>query len=256
MTDLIEQESHRVIEALKQFGLNGYEAKTYVALLEQGEAEAVEISEQAGVPKSRVYDVLASLEGKGMVTKEPTSPKVYSANHARRVLEHLIYRIEKANEERVSYLRNKMDELTADLPDRGDVDKRTDAVRVVEGTYAVACKLIEAMQDVGETMDVVGDSPFLRLKSRSSFDKQIGDRPVEIRALGIFDSATVTEMERHGATVKHVEDGIIQSYFLFDEKRLLQVSVGDDGTPRGLFTEDRTLVRTYLDRFQAQWEDQ
>lgn len=253
MTNLIEEESHRVIEALKQFNLNGYEAKTYVALLEQGEAEAVEISEQAGVPKSRIYDVLGSLEQKGMVTKEPTSPKVYSANHARRVLEHLVYRIEKSNEERVSYLRNKMDELTEELPSRGEVKKRTDAVRVVEGTYSVACKLIEGMQDVEETMYVVGDSPFLRLKSRSSFDNQIGDRPVDIRALGMFDSATVDEMERHDATVKHVADGIFQSYVVFDERRLLQVSVEEDGTPRGLVTEDHTLVRTYLERFERQW---
>lgn len=255
MTEVLEEDGHRTLEALKQFDLNEYEAKTYVGLLQLGDAEASEVAEEAGVPSARVYDVLRSLEKKGMVTKQPTSPKKYSANHAERVLEHLIYRIRKSNQERVSFLQNKKDELVESLPDRDETDQRTDAVRVVDGTYSIACKLIEAMQDVEETMYAVGDSPFVRLKSRSSFDNQIGDRPVAIKALGIFDRDTVVEMERHGAEVCETEDSIIQSYFIFDEQRLLQVRSSDDGTPRGLITEEYTLVETYLDRFERQWHE-
>ena len=253
MTEILEEERHHALEALKQFELSGYEAKAYITLLELGDAEASDVAEEAGIPTSRVYDILRSLEKKGMVTKQPTSPKVYTANHAQRALEHLVYRIEKSNEERVSFLRNKMSELTDALPSREAVSNRTDAVRVMDGTYSVACKLIEGMQDVEETMYVVGDSPFVRLKSRSSFDTQIGDRPVDIKALGVFDQDTITEMERHNAEVRETEDGIIQSYFLFDEERLLQVRSSEDGEPCGLMTEEYTLVETYLDRFKRQW---
>ena len=253
MTEILEEERHHVLETLKQFELSGYESKAYVTLLELGDAEASEVAEEAGIPTSRVYDILRSLEKKGMVTKQPTSPKAYSANHAQRALEHLVYRIEKSNQERVSFLRNKMDELTESLPARDEVSKRTDAVHVIDGTYSVACKLIEGMQDAEESMYIVGDSPFVRLKSRSSFDIHVGDRPVDIRALGVFDQDTVTEMQRHNAEVRETKNGIIQSYFLFDEERLLQVRSSEDGTPCGLITEEYTLVQTYLDRFKNHW---
>ncbi|RLG09776.1 MAG: hypothetical protein DRN68_00755 [Thaumarchaeota archaeon] len=37
-------ESARIINSLKKLGLTEYEAKTYIALLEHGEADALEIS--------------------------------------------------------------------------------------------------------------------------------------------------------------------------------------------------------------------
>lgn len=52
---------------LKEAGLSQYEADTYLTVLERGGTPAVKIAAQAGVPKSRIYDVLRDLEEDGYV---------------------------------------------------------------------------------------------------------------------------------------------------------------------------------------------
>jgi sugar-specific transcriptional regulator TrmB len=54
-------------EGLQEAGLSQYEADTYLEVLERGTASAVKIAEGAGVPKSRIYDVLRDLESEGYV---------------------------------------------------------------------------------------------------------------------------------------------------------------------------------------------
>lgn len=62
---------------LKQVGLNQYEAKVYTALLSKGSCSAGEISESTDVPRSRVYDVLISLEKKGFAIIQMGKPVKY-----------------------------------------------------------------------------------------------------------------------------------------------------------------------------------
>jgi len=68
-----------VLDALKNIGLNLYERKIFVALLAKGIATAAEVSEIAGVPRSRSYDVLESLAEKGFVIVQPSKPIRYVA---------------------------------------------------------------------------------------------------------------------------------------------------------------------------------
>jgi sugar-specific transcriptional regulator TrmB len=68
-----------VFDALKSIGLNLYERKIFVALLAKGIATAAEVSELAGVPRSRSYDVLESLAEKGFVIVQPSKPIKYVA---------------------------------------------------------------------------------------------------------------------------------------------------------------------------------
>lgn len=52
---------------LKEAGLSQYEADAYLTVLERGGTPAVKIAAQAGVPKSRIYDVLRDLEEDGYI---------------------------------------------------------------------------------------------------------------------------------------------------------------------------------------------
>lgn len=52
---------------LRQAGLSEYQADAYVALLDLGSAAVTEIADRAGVPKSRIYDVLRDLEEEGYI---------------------------------------------------------------------------------------------------------------------------------------------------------------------------------------------
>jgi len=71
--------STEVLDTLKSIGLNLYERKIYVALLAKSVATAAQVSEIAGVPRSRSYDVLESLADKGFVVVQPSKPIKYVA---------------------------------------------------------------------------------------------------------------------------------------------------------------------------------
>jgi len=63
--------------ALREIGLNAYEIDTYLALVEGGEMTAMEISQEAKVPYSKMYEVLNSLKGKGWIKNTETRPFKY-----------------------------------------------------------------------------------------------------------------------------------------------------------------------------------
>lgn len=65
-----------LIEKLQNFGLNQYEAKAYVSLLDIGTSNAYSISKASGIPRSRIYDILESLANRGIVMFEETSDNV------------------------------------------------------------------------------------------------------------------------------------------------------------------------------------
>lgn len=61
----------------EELGLTKNEAKSYQVLIEHGKLGAGEISKFSGVPYSRIYDVLFSLEQKGMIKIVPEKSKKF-----------------------------------------------------------------------------------------------------------------------------------------------------------------------------------
>lgn len=56
---------------LSELGFTEYEAKVYLALLDESPATGYQISKQAGVPRSMVYEALGRLKGRGAVLETP-----------------------------------------------------------------------------------------------------------------------------------------------------------------------------------------
>ena len=71
------------------FDLNIYETKVWLALLSKGISSAGEIAEISGVPRSRTYDVLESLEKRGFVIQKLGKPVKYIAVKPEIVIEKL-----------------------------------------------------------------------------------------------------------------------------------------------------------------------
>ncbi|MCW4023759.1 MAG: TrmB family transcriptional regulator [Candidatus Bathyarchaeota archaeon] len=64
-------------EALREMGLNAYEIDAYITLLKGGEMTAMEISQEAKVPYSKMYEVLNSLKEKGWLKSGESRPTKY-----------------------------------------------------------------------------------------------------------------------------------------------------------------------------------
>jgi len=72
--DVISQDARRV---LRELGLTDYETRAYLALIEKGVLTASQVSENASVPYSKVYETLTALERKGWIETEQGRPGRY-----------------------------------------------------------------------------------------------------------------------------------------------------------------------------------
>jgi len=76
------------------FDLNIYEVKVWTALLSRGVAAAGELADISGVPRSRSYDVLESLEKKGFIIMKLGKPIKYIAVKPEEILKRVRKKIE------------------------------------------------------------------------------------------------------------------------------------------------------------------
>ena len=81
-----------VVAQLGQLGLTTYEAKAYVALTRRDSSTAAQAARLAGVPRQRIYDVLASLVEKGLAVTRPGRVIKYAPTAPDAALEGLLER--------------------------------------------------------------------------------------------------------------------------------------------------------------------
>ena len=79
-----------IVKRIKEyFNLNIYETKVWLALLSKGIASAGEVAELSGVPRSRTYDVLESLEKMGFAITKIGKPVKYISVKPTEVIEKI-----------------------------------------------------------------------------------------------------------------------------------------------------------------------
>ena len=96
---------------LRNLGLTPYEAKAYLVLLRNKVMTSTQISKEAHIPQPRVYDVLKSLEDKGLVIVSEGRPKLYRVEEPRKALKKLAYRIIEKVKENYLFLVDVLEEM-------------------------------------------------------------------------------------------------------------------------------------------------
>ncbi len=104
------------LSKLRDFGLNSYESKLWTALLSRGSSTAGELSDIAGVPRSRSYDVLESLEKKGFIIMKLGKPIKYVAVPPEEVIERIKKKIDEKTKKHIQLINKlKEDRLMSEL---------------------------------------------------------------------------------------------------------------------------------------------
>jgi sugar-specific transcriptional regulator TrmB len=96
-------------ELRERFKLNIYEIKIWTSLLGKGIAAASELAEISGVPRSRCYDVLESLEKKGFIIMKIGKPIKYIAVQPNAVVEREKKRLMEDAEQQIQMV-DKLEE--------------------------------------------------------------------------------------------------------------------------------------------------
>ena len=100
------QEKQFLLDLKKYFKLNIYEVKIWTSLLTRGIASAGELADISGVPRSRCYDVLESLEKKGFIIMKIGKPIKYLAVKPEIILERVKKNIKDEADELTSQMEN------------------------------------------------------------------------------------------------------------------------------------------------------
>jgi sugar-specific transcriptional regulator TrmB len=95
-------------ELKQRFKLNIYEIKIWTSLLSRGIAAASQLAELSGVPRSRCYDVLESLEKKGFIIMKIGKPIKYIAVQPDAVVD----RVQKSLQEEAKQQIQAVDKLS------------------------------------------------------------------------------------------------------------------------------------------------
>ena len=67
-----------LVRSVQELGLSEYEAKVYLALLDESPASGYKVAQNSGVPRSKVYEVLNGLARRGIVLVNHSDPVQYA----------------------------------------------------------------------------------------------------------------------------------------------------------------------------------
>ncbi len=99
-----------IIERLEYFGISKNAARAYCALLKTNPATGYEVSVNAEIPRSAVYNVLNKLESMGLVSGVGDKPKKYIPLPPSSLLEHL----EHVHKESIDSLKTSLENMELD----------------------------------------------------------------------------------------------------------------------------------------------
>ena len=128
--------SERASASLEGLGLTGSEVKAYVALLRGGTMTASDVSREARIPYSKVYDALESLHRRGWVEEQKSRPIVYTAKPPDTALEELRSRNETERKEREQVA---LEELMGIYVSRGEQEKPD--IWIMRGTNEILSRV-------------------------------------------------------------------------------------------------------------------
>jgi sugar-specific transcriptional regulator TrmB len=127
-------------KVLREVGLTEYEIKAYLTLLERGVMTASEVSEYSGVPYSKVYETLNSLERKGWLEAERGRPSRYFPRAPSEALEAARLRME----DMVNGWKHVVLSELQPLYERRELLEKPD-IWILRGEFSILAKLREML---------------------------------------------------------------------------------------------------------------
>jgi len=133
--------SDQTRKSLEKVGLTGYEIKTFTSLLKTGELTASNLSQQSGVPYSKIYEVLSALEEKGWVGSDKSRPTKYFSKSPNSALQTTKQRIEEDFAKNEKIILSDLNPIYK----KSGTTERPD-IWVLTGTMNIATRILEMIE--------------------------------------------------------------------------------------------------------------
>ncbi len=209
------------------FDLNVYETKVWLALLSKGIASAGEISTISGVPRSRTYDVLESLEKKGFAIEKLGKPVKYIGVKPAIILEKLKNNVKKDADDKMKDLlkiknTEEYSELEGLYKEGSNPIKREDVTASLKGKSNISNHLREILQNAEK--EVIICTSAKEFASKIKLFKQTFDRlkksGVKVR-IALSGEKNLIERISNQLGIKIQSINIDAKFFIIDRREIL-----------------------------------
>lgn len=237
--------------ALEELGLTGYEIKAYVTLVDFGLMTAAEISKQSGVPYSKIYDVLSSLEEKGWLQADHSRPSKFYPKSPATALETMRMRLETLRKENEAQV---LGELLPVYEKRG-VKERPE-IWIVRGEFNILSKVKETLEACREELLAAlpsGVTEATELLAPAMSPLRQRNVKALILAAGNPSSRHLDELSRWGEV--RVRERMFGGGVISDAREvvLLLGGEGERGSQLAIWAEHIGLARFAKDYFEYLW---
>lgn len=209
------------------FDLNIYETKVWLALLSKGLASAGEIASDSGVPRSRTYDVLESLEKKGFAIVKIGKPVKYLGVKPKIIIEKLKNNVRSDADERVKALGTLREtsefKQLEELYNVGiNPVRREDLSASIKGRSTIANHLREIIESAEGEVIICMSAEEIKDKERLFEDsfEELKKRNVDIK-MALFGDSKIIEGLREYFDLEIKEIKIDSKFFIVDRKEVL-----------------------------------
>ena len=214
------------------FDLNIYETKVWLALLGKGTASAGEIASISGVPRSRTYDVLESLEKKGFAIVKLGKPVKYLGVKPKLILEKLKNNVRKDADDKIKSLSTiKETEEFLNLEnlytEGMNPIKREDLSAALRGKSNITNYLREIIENAEKEVIICTNAEEIRLK------------------LGLF-MQTLSLLKKQGIAIKMALSG--EDFLINQIASKLKIKIKKTKVDAKFFIIDRKEILFYLSK--------
>ncbi len=214
--------SEVLIEELKDLGLNSYEAKVYLALLERDSLSVSEISRLSLVPRARAYDILDTLLADGLAVLKPGRIKKYSAADPDSFGEKLTIQ----NENRYGHLKKKIDNVTLTLKGKfesavngkGINSDPLEYIEIIKDPYQVHKRFMDLVAQARE--EILGFSKPPYSSDRSQGIEEM-EQQADIGEKGIVKLKSIHEIPRTKEEIRERLENLLRTTKGSDETRVI-----------------------------------
>lgn len=212
------------------FDLNIYETKVWLALISKGIASAGEIAEISGVPRSRTYDVLESLEKRGFAIAKIGKPVKYIAVKPTIIIEKLKNDAVKNANDKVQTISSLKDtkeytELESLYKTGIQPTRQQDMSAAIKGKINVYSHVREMLEN--SEKEVIICMPAIELESKNRIFSGLFDR-LRKAGISIKTALSGTDEEVRSAEkkfkIKASKINVTAKFFISDRKQVLFIT--------------------------------
>jgi len=259
---IVKQE---LVKKLKgYFDLNIYETKVWLALLSKGISSAGEIAEISGVPRSRTYDVLESLEKRGFVIQKLGKPVKYIAVKPKMVIEKMKNTTIQSAEEKVKTLANLKETMEyqelEELHKTGvEPIKNHELSTSIKGRSNLYVQIKSVMDSSQKSVHIISSAYELLSKQKMFKDAftKLRKRKIDVKVMISDDEAEAKKLsKKFGVEIK--SKPINSRFVIADQTELIftikPTNVHED-FDYGVWINSPFFINSLVYMFELAWKD-